>query len=173
MNPSVALAGLSGGRNAPCGCVFVDRPSGLVGEVSDLRLGNVMARARMILLFDRSEEHDALVLGTSNKTELLLGYGTLHGDLAAAINPLGDLYKTQVRLLADELGVPAAIRNKPPSADLWPDQTDEDDLMPVSQDFHSALSEMKVPHTWQVRPGGHTWTVWKSDLFSFSQQLFR
>jgi NAD+ synthase len=68
------------------------------------------------------------VLGTSNKTELLLGYGTLHGDLASALNPIGDLYKTQVRVLAEYLGVPESVRRKPPSADLWPDQTDEDDL---------------------------------------------
>jgi NAD+ synthase len=87
-----------------------------------------MARVRMLVLYDRSVEHDALVLGTSNKTELLLGYGTLHGDLASALNPLGDLYKTQVRELSKALGVPKSILEKPPSADLWPDQTDEGDL---------------------------------------------
>ena len=92
------------------------------------RLGNVMARCRMTVLYDRSEEHEALPLGTSNKTELLLGYGTLHGDLASALNPLGDLYKTQVRALSAALGLPRAILAKPPSADLWPDQTDEADL---------------------------------------------
>jgi NAD+ synthase len=107
---------------------MVDGFTGISGEVSRLRLGNVMARARMTLLFDRSAQHDALVLGTSNKTELLLGYGTLHGDLASALNPLGDLYKTQLRVLARHLGVPEAIRRKPPSADLWPDQSDEADL---------------------------------------------
>ena len=93
-----------------------------------LRLGNVMARARMIVLYDRSAELGALVVGTSNKTELMLGYGTLHGDLASAVNPIGDLYKTQVRALAAWLRVPASIRAKPPSADLWPDQSDEADL---------------------------------------------
>jgi NAD+ synthase len=98
------------------------------GNVGPRRLGNVMARVRMLILYDRSVEHDALVLGTSNKTELLLGYGTLHGDLASALNPLGDLYKTQVRELAKALGVPDSILAKPPSADLWPEQTDEDDL---------------------------------------------
>lgn len=97
-------------------------------EVDRLRLGNVMARVRMTLLYDRSAAHSALVLGTSNKTELLLGYGTLHGDLASALNPIGDLYKTQIRRLAEHLGVPESIRTKPPSADLWPDQNDEDDL---------------------------------------------
>jgi NAD+ synthase len=73
-------------------------------------------------------EHDALVLGTSNKTELLLGYGTIHGDLASALNPLGDLYKTQVRQLSRALGIPKAILDKAPSADLWPAQTDEREL---------------------------------------------
>jgi NAD+ synthase len=93
-----------------------------------LRLGNAMARMRMILLYDRSAAWDALVLGTSNKTEILLGYGTIHGDLASALNPLGDLYKTQVRQLAAHLRIPAPIRKKAPSADLWPDQSDEQDL---------------------------------------------
>jgi len=107
---------------------MVDAFSQVSGEVGPLRLGNVMARARMIVLFDRSADLDALVLGTSNKTELLLGYGTLHGDLASAINPIGDLYKTQIRALARHLDVPRAIQDKPPSADLWPDQSDEEDL---------------------------------------------
>jgi NAD+ synthase len=107
---------------------LVDGFEGVTGKVDRLRLGNVMARARMMVLYDRSEQHHALVLGTSNKTELLLGYGTLWGDLASALNPLGDLYKTQVRTLAKHLGVPAAIRRKPPSADLWPRQSDEADL---------------------------------------------
>jgi len=107
---------------------LVDGFAQTTGEVDRLRLGNVMARTRMTLLYDRSAAHRALVLGTSNKTELLLGYGTLHGDLASALNPLGDLYKTQVRELADYLGVPESIRTKPPSADLWPDQNDEADL---------------------------------------------
>jgi NAD+ synthase len=104
---------------------IVDAFSALLGRVSRNRLGNIMARARMTLLYDRSVIHRALALGTSNKTELMLGYGTLHGDLASAINPLGDLYKTQVRALAAHLKVPLSIRRKPPSADLWPDQSDE------------------------------------------------
>jgi NAD+ synthase len=98
------------------------------GKPGPARLGNVMARARMIVLYDRSEASSGLVLGTSNKTELLLGYGTLHGDMASALNPLGDLYKTQVRDLSRTLGVPRSILLKPPSADLWPDQTDEKEL---------------------------------------------
>ncbi len=93
-----------------------------------VRRGNVMARQRMIVLYDRSAAWDALVSGTSNKTESLLGYGTLHGDMAAAFSPIGDLYKTQLRDVARHLGVPEAILAKPPSADLWPGQTDEDEL---------------------------------------------
>ena len=107
---------------------IVDAVAQSAPKITPLRLGNVMARARMIVLFDCSARDKALVLGSSNKSELLLGYGTLYGDLAAAINPLGDLYKTQVRALARHLGVPEPILNKPPSADLWPDQSDEDEL---------------------------------------------
>jgi NAD+ synthase len=92
------------------------------------RRGNAMARQRMIVLYDRSAQIGGLVIGTSNKTELLLGYGTLFGDMASAINPLGDLYKTQVRVLAAHLGVPQPIVDKPPSADLWAGQTDEGEM---------------------------------------------
>lgn len=90
-----------------------------------IRAGNVMARQRMIILYDLSNRDNALVIGTSNKTEIFLGYGTLFGDTACAINPLGDLYKTQVWQLAEALGVPRAVVEKPPSADLWEGQTDE------------------------------------------------
>ena len=95
---------------------------------SRLRRGNLMARQRMAVLYDLSAAGRALVLGTSNKTELLLGYGTLHGDMASGLNPLGDLYKTQVRALALHLGVPAAIVKKTPTADLWAGQSDESEL---------------------------------------------
>ena len=98
------------------------------GAAANVRRGNVMARQRMIVLYDRSASFDALVAGTSNKTEALLGYGTLHGDMAAAFAPIGDLYKTQLRAIATELGVPREILDKPPSADLWPGQTDEGEL---------------------------------------------
>lgn len=97
-------------------------------DALNVRSGNVMARQRMIVLYDRSVAFDALVAGTSNKTEALLGYGTLHGDMAAALAPIGDLYKTQLRSVAAELGVPREILDKPPSADLWPGQTDEGEL---------------------------------------------
>ena len=100
----------------------------LDGPTTPVRRGNVMARTRMIATYDQSEAFDALVVGTSNKTELLLGYGTLHGDMASAVNPIGDLYKTQVRQLAAALDLPASILAKPPSADLWQGQSDEDEL---------------------------------------------
>lgn len=97
-------------------------------EISAHRKGNVMSRARMVVIYDRSASWNGLVVGTSNKTELMLGYGTIFGDLASAVNPIGDLYKTQVRQLARAMDVPEAIINKAPSADLMPGQTDEDDL---------------------------------------------
>jgi len=90
--------------------------------------GNKMARERMSILYDFSVREKALILGTSNKTELLIGYGTVHGDTACALNPLGDLYKTQVRQLAKHLRLPAAILNKKPTAGLWPGQTDEGEI---------------------------------------------
>ena len=93
-----------------------------------VRRGNVMARCRMILLYDRSAREQALVLGTGNRTEALLGYTTLYGDNACALNPIGRLYKTEVRLLARWLGLPAAVLDKAPSADLWQGQADEDEL---------------------------------------------
>ena len=92
------------------------------------RRGNVMARARMIVGYDRSAAFNGLVVGTSNKTEILLGYSTLWGDSASALNPLGDLYKTQIRQLARAVGVPAPLLDKAPSADLWDGQTDEGEL---------------------------------------------
>ncbi len=87
-----------------------------------------MARERMAILYDMSSAHDALVVGTSNKTELLLGYGTIHGDMAHALNPLGDLYKTQVWALARHMQLPSDVIEKAPSADLWEGQSDEQEL---------------------------------------------
>lgn len=100
----------------------------LMPEATPLRKGNKMARERMTILYDLSAHYNALVVGTSNRTELLLGYGTQFGDSASAVNPLGDLYKTQVRQLSMAIGVPRSIIDKPPSADLWKDQTDEKEL---------------------------------------------
>ena len=97
-------------------------------NISNVRKGNIMARVRMMILYDESARENALVVGTSNKTEILLGYSTIFGDSACAINPIGDLYKTQLRGLAKHLNVPEVIINKKPSADLWKGQTDEDEL---------------------------------------------
>jgi len=97
-------------------------------QASNLRVGNFSARMRMSVLYDISAQNSALVLGTSNKSELLLGYGTMFGDLASAINPIGDMYKTEVFEFAEYLGVPESIIKKPPTADLWEGQSDEEDL---------------------------------------------
>jgi len=97
-------------------------------EAGSLRRGNKMARERMSILYDLSAERSALVLGTSNKSELFLGYGTAFGDLASAVNPIGDLFKSEVRHLSRLMGVPAEIVEKPPSADLWAGQSDEEEL---------------------------------------------
>jgi len=96
--------------------------------MDNLRIGNFSARMRMATLFDISAREKALVLGTSNKSELMLGYGTLFGDLASALNPIGDLYKTEIFELAGHLDVPESIIAKPPSADLWAGQSDEAEL---------------------------------------------
>jgi NAD+ synthase len=98
-------------------------PEGL--EAAPLRRGNFMARMRMSVLYDRSVTWRGLVVGTGNKTESLIGYTTLFGDQACAFNPIGDLYKSQVRQLSAAIGVPDEIIRKAPSADLWPGQTDE------------------------------------------------
>ncbi len=97
-------------------------------DADNLRRGNKMARERMTILYDHSASLGALVVGTSNKTELLLGYGTLFGDMASAVNPIGDLFKIQVRQISRDVGVPREVIEKPPSADLWVGQTDEEEL---------------------------------------------
>jgi NAD+ synthase len=97
-------------------------------EMNAMRKGNIMARLRMVVLYDQSAAFNGLVVGTGNKTEILLGYSTLYGDSACALNPLGDLYKTQVRQLSRELGIPEVILEKAPTADLWAGQTDEGEL---------------------------------------------
>lgn len=137
-------------------------------EMGRMRRGNVMARLRMITLYDQSEAWGpALVLGTSNKTESLVGYTTLFGDSAAAIQPIADLYKTQVRQLAAALGVPRPIVDKPPSADLWPGQTDEqemgftyqelDQVLFLLVDARRAVDEV-IAHGW---PAAFVREVWR------------
>lgn len=108
-------------------------------EISNMRKGNIMARERMIVLFDQSEVFKGLVIGTSNKTEILLGYSTIYGDSASAMNPIGDLYKTQVRQLSRAMNIPAPIIDKAPSADLWADQTDEKELGFTYEDVDKLL----------------------------------
>lgn len=107
---------------------MVDPLFALDPEISKLRKGNIMARERMIVLYDQSEVFKGLVIGTSNKTEILLGYSTQFGDAASAMNPLGDLYKTQLRQLSRAMNIPTPIVDKAPSADLWQGQTDEGEL---------------------------------------------
>lgn len=118
-------------------------------DADNIRRGNAMARARMIVLYDQSQAFDGLVVGTGNKTEFLLGYTTLYGDAACAFNPLGDLYKTQVRQLSRAMGVPEVIIAKPPSADLWVDQTDEGELGftydEVDQLLYMLVNQRKTP----------------------------
>lgn len=112
------------------------------GIDDNVRKGNVMARMRMIVLYDFSLRENALVIGTSNKTETLLGYGTLFGDIACALNPLGDLYKTQVWELAEAVRVPRNIIQKKPTADLWQNQTDEGELGFLYKDVDRLLYYM-------------------------------
>lgn len=109
--------------------------------LSPTRRGNVMARLRMMVLYDLSARDGALVVGTSNKTEILLGYTTLWGDMASAINPLGDLYKFQVFALARYMGVIPEILSKAPSADLWSGQTDEAEM-----GFSYAIADLVLYH---------------------------
>ena len=107
---------------------MVDSYFDMFPDADNMRRGNKMARERMTILFDHSALQRALVLGTSNKTELLLGYGTLYGDMASALNPIGDLYKSHVWQLSEVVGVPREVIDKQPSADLWAGQTDEEEL---------------------------------------------
>jgi len=117
-------------------------------DASRMRLANKCARERMTVLYDQSAAFEALVLGTSNKSELLLGYGTQYGDLASAINPVGDLYKTQLYELAACLGVPESIRQKAPTGDLWIGQTDEGELGFTYAEVDRLLVLM-VDHRWR------------------------
>jgi NAD+ synthase len=118
-------------------------------QLSPLRRGNIMARTRMIILYDQSADFNGLVTGTGNKTEYMLGYTTLYGDAACAFNPVGDLYKTQVRQLARVMGMPEKIISKSPSADLWTGQTDEGE-MGFSYDDVDQLLYMLIEERYSV-----------------------
>lgn len=128
---------------------MVDALAAKFPDMDPQRKGNVMARMRMIVLYDQSVVFKGLVVGTSNKTEILLGYSTLYGDSASALNPIGDLYKAQVRQLSRAVGVPDVIVDKPPSADLWVGQTDEADLGFTYDDverlFHLLIDQRYTP----------------------------
>jgi len=124
----------------------------LIDEFPDMdrtRMGNIQARMRMVVLYDQSVAFNGLVVGTGNKTEIYLGYSTLFGDSACAFNPLGDLYKTQVRQLSAAMGIPDSIQRKPPSAGLWSGQTDEGELgftyAEVDQLLHLLVDLKKTP----------------------------
>lgn len=106
----------------------VDSFREIFGDVSDIRLGNIMARTRMITLYDTASRAEGLVIGTSNKTEILLGYFTVYGDGGCSMEPLGDLYKTEVWEMAGYVGIPDKIITEKPTADLWAGQTDEAEL---------------------------------------------
>lgn len=107
---------------------MIDAYYGQIENIDPVRFGNKMARERMSILFDKAYQTNRLVLGTSNRTEICLGYGTWYGDVACSVNPIGMLYKIQVRQLAAYYGIPDSILSKTPSADLWPGQTDEAEL---------------------------------------------
>ncbi|MCR4433765.1 MAG: NAD+ synthase [Caldiserica bacterium] len=107
---------------------MIDAYFELEPEADKVRRGNKMARERMAILFDQAMAHSAMVVGSSNKTELLLGYSTWYGDMACSLMPIGDLYKTQIWQMAKDLGLPPQIVKKVPTADLWPGQTDEGEL---------------------------------------------
>lgn len=143
---------------ASLGLKPVQRPIGgilagfgeLLGPVEARTLGNAKARARMMVLYAEAQERGFLVCGTGNKSELLTGYFTKHGDGGVDLQPIGDLYKTQVRALAKHLGVPKPIRDKPPSAGLHPGQTDEQDMGVTYAELDAILRGMELNHPTEV-----------------------
>jgi NAD+ synthase len=128
----------------------VDAYYAMFPDASQLRRANKCARERMTILYDQSAAFEGLVLGTSNKSELLLGYGTQFGDMASAINPIGDIYKTQLYPLGAYLGVSESILQKQPTGDLWIGQTDESELG-FSYSEVDRLLYLLVDRRWQIR----------------------
>lgn len=118
-------------------------------DMDRIRVGNLLSRIRMSILFDKARANDALVMGTSNKSEIMLGYTTWYGDMASGLYPIGDLYKTQIFELSKFMELPEPIISKAPSADLWPGQTDEGELGDTYISLDSILSlyidERKTP----------------------------
>lgn len=113
-----------------------------ISEASALRMGNFSARMRMAVLYDISAKQNAVVVGTSNKSEILLGYGTLYGDTACAINPIGEMYKSDEFEFGRYLGIPESIISKKPSADLWEGQSDEEELGYSYKTMDDVLKEL-------------------------------
>lgn len=116
------------------------------GNITPLRKGNIMARCRMVVLFDKAAEHNAVVIGTSNRTELLLGYGTWYGDTASSVNLLGELYKREVYGVSEAAGMVESIMKKAPTADLWPGQTDEAELGLTYELLDNVLYDIEQQH---------------------------
>ncbi len=144
-------------------------------ELTPLRKGNLAARQRMCVLYDISSRDRALVVGTSNKSEIILGYGTLFGDTACAINPIGQLYKTQIFEFAAHLGVIDEILTKAPSADLWEGQTDEDELGHTYAELDKVMSAMfddgKKPE--EVAEMGHSESIIEMVLSRYNNNVFK
>jgi NAD+ synthase len=143
---------------------------------TNLRVGNFSARVRMSILFDQSAKYNYLVLGTSNKSELMLGYGTWYGDLASAINPIGDIYKSEIFEFASYLGVTKNIIDKPPSADLWSGQSDEEELGYSYEEIDKVLFELvdsRVSTSEVIDRGFDRDLVYKLDSMIYKNQFKR
>ncbi len=130
----------------PCELIPLEPYEQIFGSYEGMdrvRYGNFCARIRMMLLYDVSQRERALVIGTSNKSERILGYGTIYGDMACAINPIGDLFKSEIFEFAAYLGIPQAIISKKPSADLYEGQSDEDELGFTYEQIDALLCEIE------------------------------
>jgi NAD+ synthase len=143
--------------------------------IGKIRRGNILARTRMLIIFDQSKVYDALVMGTCNKTEVLLGYFTAFGDGAASLDPIASLYKTQVRILSKQLGVPESIINKDPSADLWVGQTDEDELGVSYEDADLILYYMfdKKLSMFEIEDLGFTRNIIEKVYYLYKSNSFK
>ncbi len=126
--------------------VAADAFINMSSNITPLRKGNIMARCRMVVLFDKAAEHSGIVVGTSNRTELLLGYGTWYGDTASSINIVGELYKREVYGVSAKAGMVESIMKKAPTADLWPGQTDESELGFTYELIDNILYDIEQQH---------------------------